>query len=204
MGRAQGGDGWLSRALPAAGRCMDVVRSCGDGELWWDASGPGPFVPASAVPAQCGRRLWRGAKFLCPVHPNAPSLPGTPSSRQGDPAPAAPMSLALPRGALLGASPWAALAKPTVPSSPGSTLGCKSQFWSKLGDLLQDQTKGGDKGRGVPIEASPPHVPARLPLPSCKHRLQQLQQGGGSGEDAQGPGTLFFRKGKELEGSVKA
>lgn len=37
----------LSRALLPAQRCMEVVQSCRDGELWWDAGCPGPFMPTS-------------------------------------------------------------------------------------------------------------------------------------------------------------
>lgn len=91
---------------------------------------------------------------------------------------------ALPRRALLGTSPQASPTKFTAPSSPGSTLGCKSRSSSKLGDLLQDQSQrrrhrvwGAD--RGFP---SPSPIPPRLA--SCEHSLQQLRQGGGSGKDA--------------------
>lgn len=53
--KAQGGDAWLSKAVLAAGRCVEVVWSCRDGELWWDPDGPGPLLPTSRVSAQRGQ-----------------------------------------------------------------------------------------------------------------------------------------------------
>lgn len=88
-----------------------------------------------------------------------------------------------PKRALLGTSPQAALAKFTVPSSPGSVPGCKSQSNSKLQDLLQDQSQRRRHRVWVLIEVSPPQVPSRHAWPAVS-RLQQLRQGGDGGKDA--------------------
>lgn len=149
-------------ALLAAGRCTEVARSCGDGELWRDAGGHGPFVPTSGVPAQCGRRLWRGAN-LCPVHPSAPSLAGTPSSMQGDPAPAA----SIPPPARGGTPCRQPGQNPQLLPTPGAHWGVKAGFAPSWAICSRIEAKGGAAGRGVPIAASPPQVPSRCAWPAA-------------------------------------
>jgi len=140
---------------------------------------------------------------ICPVHPSTPSLPGTPSSTQGDPAPAAPIPLPC-WGGSAGSTPAASPGKTHRSRAPREHAGLEGGFCSNLGDLLQDQSQrrrlrawGADSGFPSPS-------PIPLHLASCERRLQQLRRGGGSGEDVQSPGTLFFGQGWELEGSAKA
>lgn len=100
----------------------------------------------------------------------------------------------IPKWTPLRSSSWPSLEKSSTASSPGSVLGCQSQFCCKLGDFLQDQSqRRSHRVWGADSSGFPSPRPIPLCLASCEHRLLQLQRGGGSGKRCTKPWYPIFR-----------